>query len=293
MKKLLFLLAIIYGTIFYVSAQNTYPWPQSGKVGFGTTSPISILEIEGMVGEDPFFIIDGNRSYIMEGSSSIFEVNLSPYFDPINQFAVPGFTALKVDKEGTVTIGKNSISSIPSLKVIGGAHFFESVSLNDQTLYLRGDHNHFLGFHSSFAGQAMDGPVLAGYASGMLGTTQDGNSFSLFWNKDGKVGISTTNLAGDHKLYVGGSILAEEVVVKLQNNWPDYVFDENFELLSLDKVEDFIKKENHLPGIPSAEDISKNGVEVGEMNAILVKKVEELTLYVIELNKEIERLKEE
>jgi hypothetical protein len=71
---------------------------------------------------------------------------------------------------------------------------------------------------------------------------------------------------------------------------PDYVFAKNYTLKSLDEVEDFIKKNNHLPGIPSAKTIETNGLSVGEMQKMQMEKIEELTLYIIELKKEIEKL---
>ena len=69
-------------------------------------------------------------------------------------------------------------------------------------------------------------------------------------------------------------------------SWPDYVFDEGYELPSLNEVEAFVTEHNHLPGIPSATDVAAKGVEVNEMIALQLEKIEELTLYVIALEKE-------
>ena len=95
---------------------------------------------------------------------------------------------------------------------------------------------------------------------------------------------------GAYNLYVTKGILTEEVTVKLQSNWPDYVFAKGYHLISLEEVESFILKNQHLPGLPSAENIKQDGLNLGEMNALLLKKVEELTLYVIELEKKYENL---
>jgi hypothetical protein len=100
----------------------------------------------------------------------------------------------------------------------------------------------------------------------------------------------TTAPAG-YKLAVGGKAIAEEVVIKLQTSWPDYVFEKNYKLPPLLEVERYIREHKHLPGVPSAEEVQDQGLSVGEMNAVLLKKVEELTLYVIELKKEVEALK--
>lgn len=104
--------------------------------------------------------------------------------------------------------------------------------------------------------------------------------------RGGSVAIGTTDAAG-HKLAVAGSIIAESVYCKLQSNWPDFVFTENYDLKTLDEVEDFIKENKHLPGIPAAGEVEENGIDLGDMNALLLQKIEELTLYIIEQNKQI------
>jgi hypothetical protein len=73
--------------------------------------------------------------------------------------------------------------------------------------------------------------------------------------------------------------------------WPDYVFSRNYKLPSLSEVEQFITENQHLPNVPSAAEVKENGIELGEMNAILLQKVEELTLYIIALQKQVDELK--
>ena len=107
---------------------------------------------------------------------------------------------------------------------------------------------------------------------------------------NGNVGIGTTDTKG-YKLAVGGDIIAERVVVKLTGTWPDYVFKKNYGLRPLEQVEQFINQNSHLPEVPSAQEITDKGIDVGAMNAKLLQKVEELTLYLIEQNKEIKALK--
>lgn len=93
-------------------------------------------------------------------------------------------------------------------------------------------------------------------------------------------------------LAVGGKAIMEEVVVQLKSNWPDYVFEPGYELNNIAELEQFIKTNKHLPGIPTAAEVEKDGVELGEMNAKLLEKVEELTLYIIELEKRIKQLEQ-
>jgi hypothetical protein len=105
---------------------------------------------------------------------------------------------------------------------------------------------------------------------------------------NGNVGIGTTNPT--YKLSVNGNIRTKEVLVE-SANWPDYVFDKKYVLTPLHEVEKYINENKHLPNIPSAEEIQSNGLKVGEVQNKMMQKIEELTLYVIELKKEIELLK--
>lgn len=92
------------------------------------------------------------------------------------------------------------------------------------------------------------------------------------------------------RLTVNGNILAKEIKVTNTITVPDYVFDTDYHLPTLSYVEAYVKKNKHLPEIPSAEDIERNGLDVGEMNLLLLKKVEELTLHLIEKEKKIHAL---
>ena len=104
---------------------------------------------------------------------------------------------------------------------------------------------------------------------------------------NGQVGINTGNvIPAGYMLAVKGSVVAEEIRVKLSGNWPDYVFRPTYALRPLDEVEQFIRTHGHLPNIPSAAQVaSTGGIDVGAMNAKLLEKVEELTLYLIEEKK--------
>jgi|GEM_PF-754474 len=111
---------------------------------------------------------------------------------------------------------------------------------------------------------------------------------------NGKMYIGSTvvypNATGNYKLFVEGGILTEKVKVALRSsaNWADYVFAEDYKLMPLSEVEQFIKENKHLPGVASATELSKNGLDIAEMQAKHMEKIEELTLYLIEKDKKIE-----
>jgi hypothetical protein len=105
----------------------------------------------------------------------------------------------------------------------------------------------------------------------------------------GDVGVGTLDTKG-YKLAVNGKVRAQEIKVETAN-WPDYVFAKDYVLPSLKETEKHIQEKGHLPGIPSAQEVKNNGVDLGEMNAKLLKKIEELTLYLIQKDKELEQVK--
>jgi Leucine-rich repeat (LRR) protein len=113
---------------------------------------------------------------------------------------------------------------------------------------------------------------------------------SIYCDGVGGVGIGTRKTDG-FRLSVNGKIRASDIIkVYPTSQWADFVFEPDYELLSLKKLEQFIKINRHLPGIPTTKDVETNGVELGEMNAKLLQKVEELTLYVIQLQRRNEEL---
>lgn len=105
---------------------------------------------------------------------------------------------------------------------------------------------------------------------------------------NGNVGIGVAD-PGNYKLAVNGTVHAKEVKVDL-NGWSDFVFTDDYKLKKLEYVESFINENKHLPDIPSEKEVLDNGIQLGEMDAKLLQKIEELTLYIIEMNKKMETL---
>lgn len=128
-----------------------------------------------------------------------------------------------------------------------------------------------------------------GYSGIQLAT---GGSPRLTVNYDGTVGIGTTN-PGTYKLAVEGTVGARKVKVTQETPWADYVFDSSYQLKPLNQVEQFIQENKHLPEIPTAAEVKKEGIDLGDNQVLLLKKIEELTLYIIQQNKRIEALEKQ
>jgi hypothetical protein len=121
-------------------------------------------------------------------------------------------------------------------------------------------------------------------------------TFGVFClQNDGRVRIGNVPTIGDYKLYVERGILTERLKVSLKSStdWSDYVFADDYKLKPLSEVETFLKKYKHLPNVPSADEVVASGIDVAQMDAKLLEKIEELTLYIINLNKKIETLEKE
>ena len=130
-----------------------------------------------------------------------------------------------------------------------------------------------------------------GMTGGFLTFNTDANTEQVRITNTGNVGIGITNPT--QKLQVKGTVYSTEVKVDLAaGTGPDYVFEPTYDLKSLSEIETYIKENKHLPEVPSAKEMEKNGVQLGEMNMLLLKKVEELTLYSIEQNKKLNEQQE-
>jgi hypothetical protein len=121
-----------------------------------------------------------------------------------------------------------------------------------------------------------------------------------FWGNDNVIKIKRNNstefkggISTNGNALINGNLWAKEIRVETENPWPDFVFEDSYYLLPLEKVQQFISENGHLKDIPDASEISEEGVNLGEMNTKLLQKVEELTLYMIDLNKRVKLLENE
>ncbi|MCR9250200.1 MAG: hypothetical protein NXI20_07225 [bacterium] len=142
---------------------------------------------------------------------------------------------------------------------------------------------------TSDVGDPMGLAVISGFSQRYTGL-KDKSTMPFFTDYNRNIGIGTMDVDG-YKLSVEGNVRATEVKVEA-TPWPDYVFTPSYDLKSLDQVETFINENGHLPNIPSAQEVEENkGIGLGEMNAKLLEKIEELTLHLIQQNKELSELK--
>ncbi|HAS40138.1 MAG TPA: hypothetical protein DCS93_06640 [Microscillaceae bacterium] len=170
---------------------------------------------------------------------------------------------------------------------------------------LTGSSNMFLGQSAGYSNTSGSSNVFIGVDAGFYETGSkrlyiaSGRSNPLIYGEfdnkilkiNGTMAIGTNNYNGSgYGLYVADGIRTEAVQIDAETNWPDYVFARNYQLNPLSEVEAFIQKNSHLPNVPSAKEVNEKGINVVEMDATLLRKIEELTLYTIQQNKQIKSL---
>ncbi len=191
-----------------------------------------------------------------------------------------GVTGYKIFKDGTLeaTLGNVSTYQVTGL-VASTAYNFTTTAL-DAT----GNESAVSNAVSITTNSLGGGP--SGGGNSIWSETNSVASYT------GDVAVGTGTVPTGYKMAIDGKLITEEVKVQLSGNWPDYVFKEEYDLPTLEEVQKHIKEKGHLPNIPSAKEAEANGVELGEMNKLLLEKVEELTLYILQQQKEIEQLKQ-
>ncbi len=188
-----------------------------------------------------------------------------------------GVTGYKVFKDGTLEA------------TLGNTSTYQATGLAADTTY-------------SFTVKAIDAANNESVASNAVSVTADespgGGTGNPVWSESGSVASYTGNVAVGstsvpmgYKMAVDGKLITEEVRVELSDTWPDYVFEKDYQLPSLEEIKKHIEEKGHLPNMPSAKEVEANGIELGEMNRLLLEKIEELTLHVIFLKKEINDFK--
>jgi len=194
---------------------------------------------------------------------------------------------MTIKSDGKFGIGTTTPSSQLNVKGSSAGELSKFETTNSTNSYVNvsnaaGSVNVGIGSNGSTAGY---GYLWSGSGNFMIGS--DGNpTIMVNGMGNGTVGIGHAPASG-YKLAVGGKVLAENVTVKLQANWPDYVFEKSYALPTLDELKSYIDENKHLPEVPTAKEVEANGMNVGEMNMLLLKKVEELTLHLISMKEQL------
>ena len=297
-------------TYTMATSAGTYNmWTVNNKVGIGTIAPKTLLDLgelkfdkissfpaEGSVLEGDwgnYIIGDLNLQRLRFGVSNDRYTKAEIFLDNSNRQdgsialktssgGVGAITRLFVNGEGSVGIGTASPEA--KLHVEGRSY----IRTNDDDV-LTFDNTDDSWQYIQFKGN--------GVRKTWMGL-DNYNNFNIYKEKGGailfgggNVGIGTSNVSDpDYRLFVETGIRTRKVKVD-QTNWADYVFEPAYRLLPLIEVERFIKQNKHLPEVPTAKEVEKNGVDLGENQVLLLKKIEELTLYAIESEKLTQDLK--
>jgi hypothetical protein len=298
----------------------------SGFVGLGTVLPNAKLQVSGSALITSTTAGSPASAAYIRGNSANSSQTTPEYtwwnndqtglFHPaadIIGFTTGGTEKMRIQSNGYVGIGTNAPTAMlqlhnGALKLTGLVAGFggpqiiwggtPSVAPNGQwgLECLEGTSADGLNFWRPFGATGYTGNNILFLAStGRVGVNTNNPTAQFTVNGNVLIGDALTNLPAGYKLYVETGILTEKVRVAVKNstNWADFVFDKSYRLMPLGEIESYITSNKHLPEIPSAEDVVKNGSDLGEMDVKLLQKVEELTLYLIEQNKKLEQLQAE
>lgn len=233
----------------------------NGKIGIGTNTPQAILDI-----------------------SSTTDGILLPRMTQLQRDMISSKSAGMIIYNTTTEKLNYYDGTAASWKEVGGSGMTSAAGNNGQIQF---NNNGVLGAKSNLFWDNTNDQLGIGTANPIASLTVKGNALI------GDPGvIIKSKLASGYRLYVQDGILTEKITIASSSStkWADYVFNNDYKLKPLNELEEYVKINNHLPNIPSAEDVAKNGIDVGNINAKLLEKIEELHLYIFQLEKRIKEI---
>jgi len=268
----------------------------AGNVGIGTINPTEKLTINATNPVIRFLNANTEKGFLQADGN---DLKLGTYNSNTTGnifFNIRGINRMTVTSDGSIGVGITSpvgrfqigSGTVASLASHGylmlGPENGSNLVFDNNEILARNNGN-----HSNLYLQNTGGNVFIGDESNFNNAHRlgvDGNTVIT-----GNLRVGTTVTPSGYRLAVDGKAICTELLVRLVPNWPDYVFHKDYRLPGLNEIEEYIRKNNHLPGIPAANEIETNGLNIGEMQKLQMKKIEELTLYIIDLKKEIDSLK--
>ena len=289
---------------------QTNTFPPTGNVGIGTMNPDYPFELNSNKGGGGMFSLlntsgaESSISYRIGNNNINTGWVVGNYFDDYFFYSyTKGSQTVTFKPNGYVGIGTNSPSAKLDVQDSNTSNLLcrvwntntsatgsssiriaNSGNNNNGSRLEFSDNNYYVGTISSDRNQGIVFRV--GRGSNPLNMSE-----RMRISQNGNIGIGTIE-TGTHKLAVEGTIGAREIKVEA-TGWSDFVFNSDYKLKPLDEVESFIEENNHLPNVPSEKEVMENGIALGEMDAKLLQKIEELTLYMIEMNKRVKSVEDE
>ncbi|MBU2554215.1 MAG: hypothetical protein KKF98_07115 [Bacteroidetes bacterium] len=263
-----------------------------GRVGVGTFSPSVEMEVVGKLKTTQLQILDGHlNGYILQCDN---EGNAS-WINP-TELNVGGWLQLanNVYVEGTRFVGIGTSTPTQPLDVVGNiklsGDIFGGRTSEWPPLRIFAGTNENDGAYMLMSSSANQNGSIKFFARGAGGCVEFFNAERQIMSvrDNGNVYIGDPNNQSDLMVY--GEIKAHLVRVTTDIDWFDYVFDKDYQLMPLHQLEAFVNEHHHLPDMPTEQQVHEEGLDIAQMNALLLKKVEELTLYIIEQEKRIEQL---
>lgn len=253
-------------------------------VGIGTQSPSASTHIFNR--NDVAFLIDAGNAEILGGGISSTSYPMELRFSDIPSGIGTNLLRLRLHNSGRLDLGADfssyNVFNSTRLNLTGGIQVFDIANtfshLSVNRLRWSSNQQFYFSFYDHIGQSDQD----------LLVLDPQGPSYL-----SGSLGINTAESPIGYSLFVGGNVLCTELTVKLVSEWPDYVFTDSYNRMGLLATEAYINEFGRLPKMPSAEEVAEKGIEIGELNALLLEKIEELTLELIELRKEVDQLKSE